>query len=553
MSDIILPPKYYHDNFEYLLDFVKDKYADLLLENEWRFLRKYYTLPEDAQCLFIRFSNRKGLFFKTNTVKYEEIEDVADSLTYLQKQDFISSLQPETHQLWINELLAVLTKTDLIKTFEAQALKAAKREEILDYIKESFSADEIIRRTDSGYPLVKVNYESEVSFLKFLFFGNRSMDMTEFVLRDLGLIHYYKHSDDDLVARFSSRKEAEDKWLISEQFLVFAEIKQSYEPGEIFDWYCNFRDSNKELSEIAIPSYQKLQLNIGKHLERLKAYDLAIEVYEDAVIAPARERKARCMAKAKYFEEARAVCEEMILSPLNVDEQYFAEYFLTTLTGKKNKKQTTEWLKTADEITISSIYKHNVELGSMEYYLGEGYFAGFSENYSWRGLFGLLFWDIIFDPSLVAFHHPFQRRPSDLYLPDFYEKRKNQVHDRLALFENSDDLVAYLWSNFEKNFGTANPFVIWDPEVWSMVKILASRIPLDSLSKIMTKIAENLVENSRGMPDLLIWNDETYELIEIKSPNDTLSNQQLFWLRYFKELGVNAKVLRVWFDKNLEV
>ena len=64
----------------------------------------------------------------------------------------------------------------------------------------------------------------------------------------------------------------------------------------------------------------------------------------------------------------------------------------------------------------------------------------------------------------------------------------------------------------------------------------------------MLKIAENLVENSRGLPDLLVWSENHYEFVEIKSPNDTLSSQQLFWLRYFKELGVNAKVLRIKFD-----
>lgn len=64
MMENPLPPKYYHTNFEYLLSFVKDKYKNLLITSEWQFLRKYYSLPNDAQCLFIRFTNRKGLFFK---------------------------------------------------------------------------------------------------------------------------------------------------------------------------------------------------------------------------------------------------------------------------------------------------------------------------------------------------------------------------------------------------------------------------------------------------------------------------------------------------------
>ena len=543
-----LPPKYYHDNFEYLLNFVKDKYADLLVESEWRFLRKYYSLPEDAQCLFIRLANRKGLFFKENTLKYEEIADICENLEVLKARGFISALNFEDHKSWRNELLALLTRRELLEIMGETDLKNARKEDISEHLKSVLLPEEIFERAGRLNRVVKVNFEAEVSFLKFLFFGNRSMDMTEFVLRDLGLVQYYRQSDDDLVARFTTRKEAEDKWLVSEQFMIFSEIKTKCGPGQVFDWYCSFRDTNRQLSAVAVPAFQKLQLNIGRHFERCKAFDLAIELYEDAGVPPARERKARSLAQMKCYEEARAVCKEMMVGPYNVDEQYFAEYFLAGLSGKKNRKQTTKWLREADEICISEQHRHSVELGSLDFFLEQGYSGGFSENFPWRTLFGLLFWDIIFDPSLVAFHHPFQRRPSDLYLPDFYEKRADRVLQRLNLFTDSDELVLYLWKTFEENFGTANPFVVWDPAIWEMVKVLVTRLELVALKKIMGIIAQNLVENSRGMPDLLIWNDDHYELLEIKSPNDTLSNQQLFWLKTFRGLGVNARVLRVRFS-----
>ncbi len=47
--------------------------------------------------------------------------------------------------------------------------------------------------------------------MKFLFFGNRYLDMTEFVMRDMGLVQFESHDDDKLVARFNTRKDAEDK------------------------------------------------------------------------------------------------------------------------------------------------------------------------------------------------------------------------------------------------------------------------------------------------------------------------------------------------------
>ncbi len=545
---IVLPPKYYHTNFEYLLSFVKDKYHELLNVSEWSFLRQYYCLSEDAQCLFIRFCNRKGLFFKTNGLAYEELENTENLLLQLYKIGFVSKINFEEHKLFFLEIVQVLTKQELIKVFDLNSLKSEKREILVNFLIEKFSVEEIFEKIESEVKLIKVNFELHVSFMKFLFFGNRAMDMTEFVLRDMGLIQYYKHKDDDLVARFETRKDAEDKWMISDQYEIFETLKNQVSVAEIKNWFLNLNLNVPSLSKVAFPSFEKLALRIGKYFEQNKGYEEAIEIYQTIESTPSRERTARCFLKTGNIEEAKVLCSEMILSPFNIDEQYFAEYFLKTLKGKKSKKQTTEWLQSSEAIEIDKMYKNQVELGAIQYYLDLGFEAGFSENFTWRTLFGLWFWDIIFDPSLVAFHHPFQRRPSDLHLPDFYFKRKGQLEQQLAAFQDSSELLAHLWETFVKNQGTANPFVVWIEEIWEMVRVIVIKIDLDKLKQIVMKIAENIVENSRGLPDLLVWSENHYELVEIKSPSDNLSHQQLFWFRFFKENEINAKVLRVTFS-----
>jgi hypothetical protein len=547
---VILPPKYYHTNFEYLLSFVKDKYHDLLLPNEWQFLRKYYTLSEDEQCLFIRFCNRKGLFFKTEGIHYDELIKIDILLDKLINKEFIVKLDAEKHLNNVGEILGVLTKVDLINIFELKSLKTEKREVIISYLLNETDGYEIINKIASTQKIVKLNFELEVSFLKFLFFGNRYMDMTEFVVRDMGFVQYYKQNDDNLVARFESRKEADDKWMISDQFLVFETLKTIQSDAEILNWFLTLNQAIDNLSEIAVPSLEKLKLRIGKFFEKQKNYESAIVVFETSNIAPARERLARNLVKIGSINEAKAVCSEMLILPQSADEQYFAEYFLQTLELKKtkNKKKTTEWLNESEEISVSTIYKYQVETGAINYYLENGFAAGFSENFTWRTLFGLWLWDIIFDPNLVAFHHPFQRRPSDFYLPDFYIKRKTQINNELDKFDDINDLLVFLREKFVLHYNTANPFVIWVEEIWEMVTVLVVKIELEKLKLIMIKIAENIVENSRGLPDLLVWSDNHYELVEIKSPSDNLSNQQLFWLKYFKEINVNAKVLRVSFE-----
>jgi hypothetical protein len=547
---IELPPKYYLEYFNYVLEFVKDKYKDILIEKEWSFLRRYYCLSEDAQCLFIRFSNRKGLFFKTTNLKYQEIENIDTSLQELVKSGFVSELSYENHSKYLNTVANLLTKKDLDIFKELKPIKNLKKEEIINQFTEYISSQDFFKVVIESQSIIKLNFEVELDFIKFLFFGNRYMDMTEFVVRDLGFVQYYKHQNDDLVSRFNSRKEAEDKWFVSDQFEIFNELKTNNTVYEIWDWFETLNQQSAELCEVAKQSFDNLILKIGAFFERNKSFELALNTYKLCQKAPSRERQVRNLFKLKLIDEAVILCQEITLNPLNADEAIFSKDFLNQVEGKnkKSKKSTTIFLQDSESITISLLYKNKVELGTIAYYIENGQNAAFSENHLWRSIFGLYFWDIIFDPSLVSFHHPFQRRPSDLHLPQFYEKRKFQISQRLTDYENKESFLGLLWTNYEKNLGIANPFVIWMDEIWDLIRIAVDKIELEQLKKILLLIAQNIVENSRGLPDLFVWSENSYELVEVKSPTDNLSNQQLFWLRYFQEIGVNSKVLRVNFE-----
>lgn len=550
-----LPPKYYLDYFEYVLTFVKEKYGTLLNSEEWRFLRKYYCLAEDARCLFIRFSNRRGIFFRVKKIKYPEIEAIPAHISALVTSGFISKLSPEKHQSVAPDLLEIFTKPELLQLFGDKELKKLNKGDLINQIINSYDFDDVTEAINTHFDdIIKVNFEQETAFMKFLFFGNRYLDMTEFVVRDLGLINYYRHNDDELVARFENRKDADDKWLVSEQYELFKQLKTSEQPKEIFAWFITLHESIEKLSEVALPSYERLILKIGQYLEQTKHFDEALVVYRLTPAVPSRERQVRTLEKLKNTEGAIALCEEMIATAVNADEHFFATDFLTRLNAKKrSRKSTTEELKSAECITISSEYRHRVEMGSMVFFTEEkGYEAVFSENHLWRGMFGLIFWEIIFDPSLVAFHHPFQRRPSDLHLPAFYEKRRVQIIECLGTLDSPEKLLTEMGVCYEKYHGIANPFVIWMEEVWSMIRKAVTLVGVEKCKLVMHEMAKNIVENSRGFPDIFVWNDasSTYEFIEIKSPTDNLSNQQLYWLRFFQVIGVNARVLRVEFDES---
>ncbi len=546
---IELPPKYYLEYFNFVLDFVKDKYKHILEEKEWRFLRKYYALTEDAQCLFIRFTNRKGLFFKIEGLNYKELSPLDELIPVLNEKGFLEYLD-ESHQIFTKDVLNLLNKSELNAIFKEKSFKSLKKEDHVQAILTGLPNNEIIQATADKVKIVKLNFEFETAFIRFLFFGNRSMDMSEFVVRDLGLIQYYQHDDDKLVARFNTRKDAEDKWIITDFSEIFETLCKTASNSEVFDWFLNMHKSIGEISEVALPALDRLVLRSGQFFERQKEYEKALEIFKLTTSPPARERRVRCLHKLNLTEEALALCTEMVEKSVNADEHFFGKDFAERMLTKsrKNKKLTTQKLQEAESITISKEYRGNVEMGTMMYYIKQGKKATFAENYLWRAIFGLIFWDIIFDPNLVAFHHPFQRRPSDMYLPDFYEKRAEQIVAHLDQFVDLQQLLQLMGSNYEKNEGIANAFVVWVDEMWDMVHQATTVVGLEKIKDIMHRIARNIVENSRGFPDIFVWDENGYEFIEVKSPTDNLSNRQLYWLGYFEENGINARVLRVYFD-----
>ena len=86
-----------------------------------------------------------------------------------------------------------------------------------------------------------------------------------------------------------------------------------------------------------------------------------------------------------------------------------------------------------------------------------------------------------------------------------------------------------------------------------LVRKAVELINFDALKLVLLEISKNLTENARGFPDLFMFDTNgNYSFVEVKSPTDNLSNQQLFWLHFFEKIGIHSKVLRVfWDDENL--
>ena len=547
-----LPEKYYLDNFTSLLGFVEEKCGALLSRKEKNFYRKFRQLPESAQCLFVRLSNRKGCYFRSNRLSYAEIADLDETIALLCQQKFFSALAPR-HAPNLSDILCIFPKVELLPLLRqvdeawTKQVRSLKKPDLVAQATEHLNARNLIGAIREQELVVRVNYESELEMIRFLYFGDIQGDMTQFVVRDLGLIKTEAVDEEKLIAYFSSRKEAEDKLLISKVYRDFKVLRDEQEaPAEaIFTWFADQQLDRAHFCEPALPLFNKLSLRLGKLLEQQQHPRFALQVYQHTEQAPARERCVRLMHKLGLKEEALHLCDTILLAPQNAEERYFAQDFQDRIHKRKRTKRTTDFLKNSDCISLDEDTKYYVEGGVLEYYQDLGYQGVHTENYLWRSFFGLLFWDIIFDQDCEALHHPMQITPTDFYTPAFLQKRKPQLLDRLQVLQYDDRFFRLIQYHYETKIGISNPMVGWHDSILPLIAQCYECLKPGQISNVLLEMARDLKENTRGFPDLFVWNDTTYRFIEVKSPNDHLSAQQLYWLHFFQKQEVKAEVIRV--------
>lgn len=545
----LLPEKYYLTNYLHLLSVIESKYSPLLSESEKLFIEYFKSLPEDEKCLFLRLQNRKGIYFRFSKFNYPEIQSLDNTLQTLIKKGFCAIVEFKTDSAL--ELLDLYNRKELLEMLSyfgitIKGLSKYNKLELVSLLQEVLPEKELWE-VFKEEPIIKQGFTDEALMLQFLYFGTLDLDMSQFVIRDLGNMRFEAIDENRLSANFENRKDAEDKLMLSLAYKYFRELRHETTPEDYFELIHSWLLNTAPLGFSAKLLYDRLVLKSARFLEQNKLPDEALTIYTFTEKAPSRERRARIYQKVGNEEGAIKICNDILASPENAEEKYFAKDFLIKITGNKRYvKSTSKFQKQAEVITIDKSWQYQVEMGVLDYYANhkkmEGFFA---ENYIWRALWGLFFWDIIFDDGHTGLHHPFQRSPDDLFTENFLLIRNETIHKRLNLLEDQTACYDFLANMYQVKYGIANPVIGWYEELWGMLEVFISKVPLQNLKNVLLAMCQNLRDNSRGFPDLFVWNEEDYLFIEVKSPNDTLSAQQLFWLEMFNKVGVNACLVNV--------
>ena len=549
-----LPLGYYRDNFLYLIDFVRAHYDDVLSPTEKAYHDQFNRLSLDAQRLYVRLISRKGPFLRSDKLEYAEIENTPAVLSDLESREFIIRNSDAANEVW----LQMATKTELVKHFSVQQ-KSRRKEALCAEIAASVLPEEV--KQTLPFDLVEPLFLDELAVFRLLFFGNLYQDLTDFVLRDLGITPFESYPLDP-AGRYFDRRELVQSMLaayrLQDQAYAVMESPEHSLAEFAADYLVDLKSTDPQLQQ----RHSKILNRVARQLERESEPTLALSLYQGSRLVPARERQVRLLAGQGTAEAALQLCREICETATDEAEFEFAVTFANRLIRQQGLSQ--EGLSQqgipdreqdhfqVDTYSLPYVPNQRVEVTTAEW-LQEGLpgaQVAYVENGLLPGLFGLFFWDIIFYPVRGAFFNPLQRGPADLFTEQFCQSRHELIEARLEELTDIERARDRMLQTFAEKYGIANHFIMWRLLSTELISLALQRIPATHLAVIFRRLLRDLKNNRSGFPDLVCFPlDAGYEMVEIKGPGDSLQANQKRWLRFFHRHQIPARVVNViWQD-----
>lgn len=535
----VLPPTYYLDNFQRLIDHAQQWYFDLLNPQEQEWLERFTALPAPARCALVRMFSRKGHWFRSDKLNYQEIEDFDLQLERLSKHGFIRSSHGNKsscpHLTYVELANELLTKPEIIQIFpELTKHRSARKDILLGMLsEETFTAFDQL-----PFTCVELLHPELIELLLVLFFGNTHQDLSQFVLSDLGL-NTFEPVNISLESRFFQNREQVD------ELLALHKIQHQYyelttKDSESLTTLLSDMPTNSDHTAL-VRRRSKLINLIARDLERLEEYQLALHYFAQSHLPPSRERQARIHDKLNQVEMMSDVVTEVIQHPIDIAELEVAhklEQRVQRLQGHKvPRSKKPDCVNEHIELDLT---KMRVEEAVRTHMEAQGWHCYFSENTFLNGLFGLAFWNVIFAEVDGAFINQYQYRPLDLYHDDFVSKRQDMIEKTFNELNHKG--MQILLDTFKDKQGIANPFVQWAYFSKELLKQAIEHIPLSVLCELFRVLLKDLKLYRTGMPDLIAFNEQGFRWIEVKGPGDKLQDNQWRWIKEFERLQIPFSV-----------
>jgi DNA polymerase III subunit epsilon len=435
--------------------------------------------------------------------------------------------------------LACLPKTALV-----QGAKAAGREDI----RTSWSKPKLIEffvthiefgnaiQHCGGERFIALHNTRPIEFLLYLYFGKTEDDLKNFALRDLGIIGTNKQKS--FSARFTDSDEARacfhysqvlDRLVVPARH-VFQVAAQDILEGPVCP--------TDYASDIA----SKAACLVGQYFERAGEVALAEQLFRAGCSPECHERLVRLRYKNGDKAAAETLLRQMIDDPASDEEFIFATDFYARKFGGRRTALCTDLLRAGRTITVDDTYRGNPESGVAGVMRREGATVFFAENTLWLNLFGLLFWDEIFESGQL--HSGFDWLPHCLKDRSFIRLFAAQIEAKLSAVRTGNALPIAMRAVASK-FGRPNGVFAWEYVRAEALRALLSGSKPDAVAHILRLMCEDFRGMRDGFPDLMLVRNGSVSFLEIKAEGDVIRRNQLTRLRQLQNAGIPAEIGRV--------
>ncbi|WP_300751289.1 VRR-NUC domain-containing protein [Janthinobacterium sp.] len=532
MLRVLENPLYYLDNFQGVLDWISERYADLLSPEETRFISRFALLPLPSRALFVRLVMRKGCLFRASKLNYEEIGDTRAAALPLLELKWVE-LDPA---ISLDALFELLLKPEISQAFQLAApLKTARKAEQLEALREQHAQEQAF---SAWYPasddvLYRIDNQDLCDRLRLIYFGNYHQDWSEFVLSDLGVYQYEKVEFSSQSRGFGTRQDIE---LYEVLHQCRERFNEGVEPADVLLQLGTLAARDAHNPWLA-SRREKLQFQIGQHLEKCQDWRTAYRAYADCRYPGARGRAIRVLEKDAQPQAAYDRLTIALQAPESEAERQLllrmAPRLRRTLGHPKQPAVAAVQAVRIDLLLPPPQQACYVEAVVQQHLAQDDAPVYYVENTLLNSLFGLLCWQAIFKAIPGAFFHPFHRGPADLHSADFYPRRSGDFQACLAQLD-SGAYQATIRTTYAAKAGIVSPFVSWEVLDDGLLELALTCIPAMHLKKAFERILLDIKSNRSGLPDLIqFWPAERrYRMIEVKGPGDRLQDNQQRWIAY---------------------
>jgi len=532
---------YYLTNFHAMLDWLGQRYADLLPAADRRFIAAFRALPHASQALLTRMVMRRSDLFRAGKLNYAEIGDTASAMAPL----LAAGLAEQDPELELDEVFALLTRAELAELFGLpRDIARLPKAQWFEHLAPTHTGTRRASEWGIAEPVYRLSCADLCEQLRITYFGNFHQDWSEFVLADLRIFRFERIECSRGSRAFQSTAQIE-------AFRRLYECRRAlHEEQPLDEVLARVPEAITDSAWIEARR-QRLLFRIAQAFEAQRRPEQALEVYVRCTHPGSCLRRALIEERAGRAAAARTACEQGLALRSEAGVHHRLQRVLRRLARREGNSLPPRRAPRIAFDTLTLLAPApalRVELAALEYLQAQepGSSVHWVENALVNSLFGLLCWEAIFAPLPGAFFHPYHHGPADLLAADFRERRAEAFEQCFAQLRSGAH-AQQIRRRFEAKQGIQSPFVHWDALDGDTLEQALRCIPAAHLELFFRWMLKDLGNHGAGFPDLVqFWPAQrSYRMIEIKGPGDRLQENQRRLFEHCAPHGLPMQVLNV--------